>query len=279
MTYKDCPACQGSAENKRLIVCSRYFLICSECRTLWSPESTQFGSYDSEYLQARGLQINGSTIDAAKRRTFREFWNKIGDLSGPVLEVGCSTGISLRAAQDRGLDIYGLEVNKDILKFMKKDGIAQERVSVNGLKAFSGKKFAGAAFFDSFEHLAEPAGFLSELVTYLSDRAVIIIVAPNAGSLSRKIFASSWLHYTPDHWVYYTLNGLKKLFSRYNIQIVRTFYPAKHTTLEMILRHIAIHRELSGSVLLNRLKFLFPLSFHFNIGEMGLICRYNYARR
>jgi SAM-dependent methyltransferase len=214
----------------------------------------------------------------SKKRTFKKLWGKLKYISGPILEVGCSAGFSLRVALDMGLDIYGLEVNKNVIESLSGQGISADRISVNGLRAFVNKRFEAVAFFDSFEHLPDPRGFLSELTAYLLDGAYIIIVLPNGGSISRKVLGRYWPHYVIDHWVHYTLRGIRMLLSVYNIKIINSFYPIKDVSLEMIIRHMVIHRNLPINIL-DKFRIVSSLRFPFNIGEIGLICRYNREAR
>lgn len=273
MNYKRCPACSGHAQKRHLSIRSQSFLLCSQCRTLWLRNGPQFNNYDSIYIRERGHDESSLTINKSKARTFRKFWSKLGKIGGPVLEVGCSTGISLKVALDIGYDVYGLDVNESLPEIVERQGIPRKRISLKGLNAFYKKKFVAVAFFDSFEHLPDPNNFLSELLPYLSDGCVFLIVIPNAGSISRKLLGRYWPHYGVDHWVHYTLKGLKTLFSKYRIRIVNTFYPSKYVSMEMIIRHAAIHWNFPKSKVAN-IKGISSITLRFNIGEMGLACRY-----
>lgn len=273
MDYKQCPACTGSAKRHSLIIRQQTFSICSKCKTLWLSNGYLFNNYDSQYIHNRGHDASSLIINNAKKHTFRKFWSKLGKMSGPVLEIGCSTGLSLKAAQDIGLDIYGLDVNDDIIKFVERWGISRKRVSVNGLKVFNNKRFKAVAFFDSFEHIPDPEVFLSELVNYLADGAIIIMVIPDGGAFTRKLLGRYWPHYCEDHWVHYTRIGLETLFSRYRIETINTFNPIKYVPVEMVIRHIAINWNIPIDTI-NKFKPILPITLHFNIGEMGLIWRY-----
>jgi len=274
MPYKQCPACLGEPQKKHKFIRSQVFRICSRCGTLWIPDGPGFNGYDASYIKKRGHDDTSPVINSAKKLTFEKFWGKVGKISGSILEVGCSTGISLRVAQDMGLDIYGLDVNEDILEYVQQNGVSKDRVSVNGLEAFSGKKFKVVAFFDSFEHLPDPQLFLSELMSYLSDGAILLFVIPNGGAISRKLLGAYWPHYGLDHWIHYTFKGLDILLNRYNIKINNTFYPSKYVPIEMILRHVATRWKFSQ----NQKKLYRGLSsvrLYFNFGEKGLVCVYN----
>lgn len=274
MKYMSCPACSGNARKNQLTIRSQVFLICSKCNTLWLPNGSNFHNYDFDYIKERGHDASSFVIYNAKKKTFSKFWKKIDKVSGPVLEVGCSTGIALKVAKDIGLDIYGIDVNESILEFIEKEGIAKERVSVNGFNNYFDKKFEAVAFFDSFEHLPEPKLFLSELINYLTDKAILLIVIPIADSISRRLLGKYWPYYSKDHWIHYTLKGLNILFSQYNIKIVKTFYPIKHLPVQLITKYMEINWGVPIKKMTDKFILLSRLTLKFNIGAIGLICKY-----
>jgi SAM-dependent methyltransferase len=276
--YKSCPACSGTPKNNQLVIRSKSFSICSNCGTLWLTEGPKYEDYDDQYIKMRGHNEISSVIDYAKMSTFRSLWRKLGQIKGPVLEVGFSTGASLKVAQDMGIDIYGLEVNKSIIEFVEKRGIPRKKISVNGLKKFLNKKFNAVAFFDSFEHLPDPQKFLSELRPYLADGAAILIVIPNGGAISRKLLGRFWPHYVTDHWVHYTVKGLRILLNNFNIKIDKTFFPLKYVPIEMIVRHIIIHWHIPINWI-NKFKWILSIKLRFNIGEVGLMCKYDISEK
>jgi hypothetical protein len=101
---------------------------------------------------------------------------------------------------------------------------------------------------------------------------MVLLVAPDAGSLSRRIMGSLWPFHGPDHWVHYTLKGVKELFGRQGFQMVKKFEPTKFLPMNLVIQYIRLAHP--------RLKFIIPQRFPqwrfwIRMGQMGLLFQRN----
>jgi hypothetical protein len=126
-------------------------------------------------------------------------------------------------------------------------------------------------FLDSFEHIGDPAGFLAWLTENSGDSARVLLVAPDAGSLSARLMGRYWPHRLPDHPFHWTRKGLTDLFDRHGFRLVRSFYPWKYVSLGMILSHAGLmffggkRKGPKGG------KTFGQMSIRLNAGKMGLV--------
>lgn len=268
-----CPACGGTPRSRTLSVRGQMFCTCSSCGTLWLPGGPSFTAYTRDYYAARGYDHSSAIINAAKVQTFREFWSYLPDKSGPLLEIGCATGLALRAGLDAGLDVYGFDVTHELGPMLTANGIPPQRISLVNLSSLPNREFRAVACFDSFEHLADPRTFLAELVGHLSPQAYLMMVLPVADSVSRRFLGRFWPHYCVDHWVQYSHKGLETLLGEFRFSLVKTFYPRKYVPLAMIARHIGLHW--GRNIPLPEWKVV----LRFNVGERGSIWWRNPPRR
>ena len=123
-------------------------------------------------------------------------------------------------------------------------------------------------FQDSFEHLEDPAG----LVDWMADRssprgARVLLVAPDAGSMSRHLLGPLWIHQAPEHRIHYTRRGVLALFGRRGFRPARRFRPVKCVSLGTVFRHLGVLAGWSAAAPLG----LASLSLWFNVGEMGIL--------
>ncbi|OGR56382.1 MAG: hypothetical protein A3I11_04220 [Elusimicrobia bacterium RIFCSPLOWO2_02_FULL_39_32] len=125
-------------------------------------------------------------------------------------------------------------------------------------------------FQDSFEHITEPNEFLKWLENNSSERSKILLVAPQADSLSQKIMQKFWIHKTPDHFFHWSYKGICSLFSQFGFTPIRKFFPLKYINIPMILAHISIIFGLKLPAILCE-KTIPNISFPFNLGEMGIL--------
>ncbi len=270
-----CPACAGTPESAPLKRGKDQFLRCATCKTQWREAGAVFDAYDASYFEERAHDDTESAVAKAKRQTFTHFWRQIPEShrSRPILELGCSGGLALRAALELKLDVHGFDVTEDILKLTDANGIPRERVTAGELRQLPAKTFGVAAFFDSFEHIPDPGAFLKEFMPYLADDALILMVIPAADTLSNQFLGSLWPHYLPDHWIHYTLRGLDALLNPCGFSLQTSFYPKKQVPSDMIRRHINMRWPWLGKFVPG------SLELGFNIGERGMIWKRSSATR
>ena len=75
-------------------------------------------------------------------------------LSGKVLDIGCGSGVSARSLQERGLQVYGIDLSKELLKEAKKESPNSNFYYMDMLRInFSGEMFDGIWNVASLLHL------------------------------------------------------------------------------------------------------------------------------
>lgn len=265
MTQVACPACETAPAGATLNRGGTAFNRCPACATQWRPEGATFCSYDTHYFRDRAHDDTESPIGRAKLETFRRFWGTIASIQppGPVLEIGCSAGLALRAGLEAGLDVYGFDVTRDVLPLVEANGITPERVTVGDVGDIPNRNYAVCAFFDSFEHVPEPAPFLDRLTEVLAPDCRLLMVLPMADTLSNRLLGSLWPHYLPDHWVHYSKKGLIALLNTRGFKLEQWFYPAKKVPAQMVRRHLAMRWPWAAKLACCN------ASLWFNIGERG----------
>ncbi|HEX8098814.1 MAG TPA: class I SAM-dependent methyltransferase [Actinomycetota bacterium] len=121
--------------------------------------------------------------------------------AGRLLEVGFGAGHALRALQELGWRVEGIEV----------DPVAVERAAARGLNVRLGRLEEASypeATFDAIvtshvvEHLTDPLSFLTEARRILKPGGALVSVTPNPSSLAHRVFGQSWLHLDPPRHLY-----------------------------------------------------------------------------
>ncbi|MCX5768975.1 MAG: methyltransferase domain-containing protein [Candidatus Hydrogenedentes bacterium] len=265
MTQVECPACGSLPTGPMRRRGGGLYNHCPACATQWRPEGATFHNYNSDYFHNRAHNDTDSSVSRAKLQTFRRFWRTITSTepSGPILEIGCSAGLALRAGLEAGLDVYGFDVTKDILPLVQANGVGPERVAVGNLADIPNRNYAVCAFFDSFEHVPEPGPFLDRLAEVLAPDCLLLMVLPMADTLSNHLLGGLWPHYLPDHWVHYTKKGLTTLLNARGFTLKHWFYPAKKVPAQMVRRHVAMRWPWAAKLVCGN------ASLWFNIGERG----------
>jgi hypothetical protein len=129
-------------------------------------------------------------------------------------------------------------------------------------------------FSDSFEHLPDPDAFISWVSGNSSRQAQLLIVAPEAGSLSDRLLGRLWPHKMHDHRFHWSREGLVHFLSVKNFALSASFDPTKFISLITITAHLLqklrtprwVAERINAPILAN-------ICFRFNFGEMGMLFR------
>jgi len=210
-----------------------HFVRCDDCgleRISPQPSNETLAQiYGAHYYDAWGLHDNESTVANLKKRTFRYVLNKLGQ-PGPhakLLDCGAATGFLLEVAQHLGYEPFGLELSE----------FGADHVYCGELQhaSFAGvDKFDVVTMCDYIEHVRDPRQTLALARGLLSDRGVLAITTPDAGSPSHRLLRTGWTHYKIEHLFFFNKKNLERLLKDVGFSSV-SFYPLwKSLTLDYI---------------------------------------------
>lgn len=161
------------------------------------------------YPQPRGKQVsteNEKVFDSVAERTARtaiyerEYARAIQHItelkrykqSGRLLDVGCSYGISVKAAGDMGFDAWGVEPTKKAVAYAKKQlHLKVYHGTLDNVK-FPSKSFDVVSLYDVLEHVPNLRLLLREIHRMLKPGGIIAIQSPNIESLAFSILRTRW---------------------------------------------------------------------------------------
>ena len=135
---------------------------------------------------------------------------------GPVLDVGCGSGIHF-AALPANMVPYGVEVSKGLAEtadalFRSHGGYVVHAPAKDGLAEFPDGFFSGAFLRSYLEHDADAPEILWMLRSKLRPDGVAIVKVPNYGSLNRRVMGRKWCGFRwPDHVNYFTISSLRRM--------------------------------------------------------------------
>ena len=150
---------------------------------------------------------------------------------GRVLDIGCSYGFFLEAAQKRGWDIYGVEMNPiagDYLSGKFGDKVFIGRLEDSG---FHPNFFDVITLWDVLEHIDNPLQFLGKCKALLKKGGFICIQAPNIDSFIARKKGKDWDWLNPgDHLYYFNPSTLAKLIEAVGLDVVKvaTWQPVEY---------------------------------------------------
>lgn len=257
---------------------SGYKARCPVCGSFWDLDALEASlHYDAAYPAMRSHY--DAKVGENKARTLKAWLDGlcIEPSALSVCEVGFGGGHCLRFLRDNSSYAFGIEAIDENIDHAVSLGIERSALfPARALPAALPHKVDLWIFSDSFEHLPDPAAFVTWLSENSTAQALILIVAPEAGSLSEKVSGRLWPHKMPDHCFHWSKAGLVGFMASKHFIMAATFKPTKHVSLITITSHLLQKLKVPTGIAkwLNHPR-LASIRFSFNIGEMGMVFRKN----
>ena len=162
--------------------------------------------------------------EAGQRETARRLLERIERHSerGRLLDVGCWTGFLLAEARDRGWDVAGIEPSEFAAAYARdRHGLDVQTAGLDKAQLPAGS-FDAIVMGDVIEHLLDPGAALDRVRGLLTDRGVVAIVAPDAGSLVARALGRRWWSVIPTHVQYFTRASLAQLLRARGFDVLET---------------------------------------------------------
>ena len=251
---------------------------CSVCGSYWDLEScAQIVPYDAQYPEVRGHF--DPRVGRLKVKTLARWLDRARvDVRGKrVCEVGFGGGTCLPLLASRAKRVLGLEANQAAIDRVRESGLSADLYHVDRLPERFDEPVDLWIFQDSFEHIPEPSAFLEWMSATSASNAEILLVAPRADSLSRRVMGRWWPHKLPDHQFQWSRAGLVAFMERRGFALRSEFFPLKFASPQMVVAHFlhkagappAVRGWLGGAA----------LAIPINFGELGLVFQRGGAAR
>jgi 2-polyprenyl-3-methyl-5-hydroxy-6-metoxy-1,4-benzoquinol methylase len=113
---------------------------------------------------------------------------------GRVLDVGCGRGVLLQEFRRRGWEVQGTELSEQAASYARQTlSIPVEIGSLEALH-FPTNHFDAVTLWHVLEHVANPRALLAEINRILKPDGVLLVAAPNFGSLEARVSKDKWFH-------------------------------------------------------------------------------------
>jgi len=185
---------------------------CAECGLAFThPQPTSPGDqYDSAYfdLYRKRHEFRLRRADARLRRIelLRE--------PGALLDIGCSLGYFVEAANARRWQASGIEISPHAAEEARKLGL-DVRAGVLEDAGYSNGAFDCVTMWDVLEHVPDPTAHMLEVRRVLADGGLVVIGTPNLGHILFRIKRERWRHLKPrEHIFYFRKSSISRLLAK-----------------------------------------------------------------
>jgi 2-polyprenyl-3-methyl-5-hydroxy-6-metoxy-1,4-benzoquinol methylase len=266
-----CPLCDADEpvglfekEGFRFVSCAACTLVYVDPRL--RPEAVEDVYKDASYSEIIERLVASSNDYRAQR--FGEERMDIVERFAPggrrLLDVGCTTGFFLEAAERRGWEAHGVETNPYAAEVAAAKGL---RVTTGTIEesAYEPGSFDAITIFDVIEHLPAPLDVLRKARTLLRPGGSVFVYTPNWNCAERLLMGEE-CHFIwgTNHLVYFTVETLADAFRRGGFEVVH------HETQGLDVEDLLWWLEHNGSYDTAFLRdYRHQLQFLFNVGDYG----------
>ena len=118
---------------------------------------------------------------------------------GSLLEIGSGSGTFLDEAKNKGFDVYGVEVNKILAEYIRKQlGIPCEELPLSRL-SFGGKQLDITYHRDVLSHFSDPISEFGKIHSRLRKDGFVVFETGNGGDVEERYYKFYSSFQYPDH--------------------------------------------------------------------------------
>jgi 2-polyprenyl-6-hydroxyphenyl methylase/3-demethylubiquinone-9 3-methyltransferase len=237
-----CAACGGSRFRPRFEKHGYRFVRCESCSLVrldpLPDQQVLTAFYDESYRS--GIYATFASADTVRMATAAARIATVLPFAppGPWLDVGCSTGSSLRAAAAHGLDAEGIELSQAAVDTARAAGLHVERVAAEDFRP--PRTYACVTAFDLLEHLIEPGVLLTRVRSWLVPGGCLAVSVPDTRSAAARLLGRHWYFYAPPvHVQYFDRASLTRLLARQRFRVTGIVPAPKVITLDYAVSVLA----------------------------------------
>lgn len=204
-----------------------HLLRCDACKTVITnpyPTDAELTAFYSQYHMSGSYLGKG----AAKLRRGLSRVKRMKRQKPPgkkFLDIGCSVGFVVEAAQSVGLEAYGIDIDPaaiDVARKLQNPACHFEAIALQDLARRDGATFDMVYLSEVIEHVRDPEDFIANIAAIMKPGAIVYITAPDAGHFRTPDPITTWnMVYPPEHLTYFTRQGITTLLARHGLSVFR----------------------------------------------------------
>lgn len=163
--------------------------------------------------------------------------------TGTLLEVGCAAGWILKAAQDRGWQVRGIEAAPKFQRFARDQlGLPVDLGSIEDVDPTGLGTFDVILMLDVLEHVLDPVDALSKLRALSKAGTYLVFTVPKIDSFFARLYGLRWRQIVVSHLYYWTPTSMEIALKRSGFRPIE-FSEPRYWDPDPRLRRLGAVRE------------------------------------
>ena len=160
------------------------------------------------------------------------------------LDIGCSNGFMIEKAMEMGFsNSRGIEPSLAAIEHASDKIKARIIPGMFDSSKFENEAFDLISFFQTFDHIIEPNGFLQDVRKKLNEKGFVIAINHNIGSISYKFLREKSPIIDIEHTYLYDLTTMRKIFEKNQFKVHKVFPVKNWVTLSRLLELMPINEK------------------------------------
>ncbi len=217
-----CPVCDGTRFVALFEKQGEPFVRCEDCGLVLINPRPRFqavsATYNEHYSQG---YINKAAKKLARcRRWVNRLTPRVG-AGGRWLDIGCSAGFVLAAAEEAGFEAFGVELEPAAVAFGQQElGLANIVCGTFDAQAYPDQFFDVISLYDVIEHVPDLQRTVAKLARVVKPGGLIEIRTPDLAHWRTPRDLAQWKEIKPsEHLYYFSAATLTRLFARHGLRL------------------------------------------------------------
>ncbi len=162
---------------------------------------------------------------------------------GDILDIGCASGLFLKAAADFGWRVTGIEPSEGLsgkARTLLGENAAVHAGTLENCR-LAPESFDAVSLFDVLEHVPDPLSFLARCAALLKPGGWLFLNVPDLDSWESRILGPRWPLLLPEHLNYFTRDSLRRCGTRAGLTLERFGRRPAWFSVEYVSYRLAQH--------------------------------------
>jgi len=192
-----------------------------------------------------------------------------------ILEIGCGNGFILTFLFELGYNnVFGVEPSNNAVKKANKNIFKNIKVDIFKKNLFEKDYFKFIFFFQTFDHISDPNGFLEECYKILKKGGYMLSFNHDVNSFTNRLLGGKSPIIDIEHTFFYSPSSIKKIFEKNKFDVTEIKSPTSIISLKYFFWLLPLPQNLKQKIL-NSKSLFFKKNIKLKLGNLCIQAQKN----